>query len=123
MDCRNAAPNAEVYIVSAMRPIDPYVSKLNSSMVHSFTQQAREARVGEIDNQLSEANIHYKDFELRMGIPSAAIKLSAEKLDPDLVIMSTGRHLGYGWHTGSTTNNVMHGIQTNVLALRSMATT
>ncbi len=111
--------NADVYFMSAFRPIDPYVSKLNSSMIHSFAKQAREAKLTEIDEHLSRAAIDYKDLEVKMGIPSAAIKTQAEKLGVDLVVMSTGKHLGFGWHTGSTANNVMHGIQTNVLTLRS----
>ena len=114
-------PSAELHVVSAFRPIDPYVSELNSSLARSFTNQARSAKEHQIDHNLTAAHIHYKDLEVRVGIPSEVIKSNAKKLDVDLVIMSTGRHLGFGWHTGSTTNNVMHGVETNVLALRSEA--
>ncbi len=114
-------PNAELHVLSAFRPIEPYTSELNSSVVRSFSNQARAAKSEHIDGYLSSAHIRYKDLDIRVGVPSAVIKTTAQELGVDLIIMSTGQHLGFGWHIGSTTNNVMHGVQTNVLAFRPKA--
>ncbi len=116
-------PDARIHVRHVMRPLavnwagslEDYSSgagwqELNSELIRA-TEEGLEALVA--DESLVASSV-----DVLHGQPSRKIKEEVQSLSADLLIMGTGAQLGIGWHIGSTTNNVMHGVDCDVLAVR-----
>ncbi|MGI9326767.1 MAG: universal stress protein [Pseudomonadales bacterium] len=116
-------PNADVHIRHVMRPLavnwagslEDYASSTGWQELNSELIRATEDGLGAL---VADESLVASSVEVLHGQPSSKIKEEVQALSADLLIMGTGAHIGIGWHIGSTTNNVMHGVGCDVLAIR-----
>ena len=84
----------------------------------SFEEEARRQSETELARLSGEFGIAAENSHVRIGNPAAEIRHCAEELEADLIVLGThGRH-GLGLLLGSTANGVLHGVTTDVLAVR-----
>ncbi len=119
-------PNAKIHVRHIVRPIASFASELLSddekalkSSIEPYNKGLQHSYEQELDKHLNAMELSVESIEVMVDTPSAEIKSAAAMLGADLIIMGTGKHIGVGWHIGSTTNNVMHDSYCNVLALRT----
>ena len=111
--------DAELSVVHVIEPIAVgYAIEVSSVDIESLHQEAsRQAR-----DQLLEmgANLDIPESRLhsKLGHPAREIRVLAESIDADLIVI--GSHGRHGWELlfGSTSNEVAHGVKCDLLSVR-----
>ncbi|MEW9796912.1 universal stress protein [Alteromonas sp. CYL-A6] len=103
-----------LYVAYPQSTIEPYGLYLERDFTDEVRQQAEKSlheaarRFGIPENQL------YVEF----GSPADEIHHKSEKLKADLIVIGTHGQSGMRLLLGSTANAVLHGVKTDVLAIK-----
>ncbi len=113
---------AEVHIMTAVEPLSNIYGSMIWSPVVSDTNSLEESLVQQSKVHLTELGLRHglsaENIHVLLGSPASNIRGLAEKIGADLIVIGThGRH-GVGLILGSTSNSVLHGVNTDVLVVR-----
>lgn len=111
-----------VSVVSVVRPIGlDYPVEGVEGMPQDMPQAMMdiEARwLDQLKRLLKRSELHTKHLDVVYGKPSTELKKLAKEKSADVVVMGSGDRHGPGWMIGSTTHNVLHGVNCDVLVIR-----
>jgi len=83
-----------------------------------FEEEMRTQARDKLEALGTEFGVAVENTYVRMGAPAAEIRILAEELNTDLIVIGThGRH-GLGLLLGSTANAVLHGVSCDVLVVK-----
>lgn len=108
-----------VYVNDALRP---YAEDELSDELPTLNRALKsiEARKrGQIESLMAESDILASSLIISRGRASREIKKVVRELNTTLLVMGSGMHTGMSWALGSTANNILHGIQSSALILRT----
>ncbi|MEQ9451008.1 MAG: universal stress protein [Pseudomonadales bacterium] len=117
-----ADQNKNRQVVTILRPLilDYQLEQIDwsAAQISNMTGDLERAMIGKIQQQIDASPLAGLQLQTRSGKPSAQLKQFATEMEADLVIMGSGSRHGSGWMIGSTTHNVLHGVNCDVLVIR-----
>lgn len=103
-----------LYVAYPQTNVEPYGLFLERDYSEDVRQQAQKA-LTEIAEKYAIPVDHTK---VEIGSPADEIHYQAEKLKADLIVIGTHGQSGLKLLLGSTANAVLHGVKTDVLAVK-----
>lgn len=103
-----------LYVAYPQSSAEPYGLFLERDYTNDVRQQANKALSLAGENYSIPAN----HLHVTLGSPADEIHHQAQKLGADLIVMGTHGQHGVQLLLGSTANAVLHGVKTDVLAVR-----
>lgn len=83
-----------------------------------FSQEVREHALDVLKDVAEKYEIPQTNINVEIGSPSDEIHHLAEKISADLIVVGTHGQSGLKLLLGSTANAVLHGVKTDVLAVK-----
>ena len=83
-----------------------------------FSQEVREQALRQLKDVAAKHDIPYSHVNVEIGSPADEIHHMAEKINADLIVVGTHGQSGLRLLLGSTANAVLHGVKTDVLAVK-----
>jgi universal stress protein A len=103
-----------LYVAYPQSTMEPYGLFLE----RDFSEEVREQALRELKDIAQRHDIPYTHVNVEIGNPSDEIHHMAEKIGADLIIVGTHGQSGLRLLLGSTANAVLHGVKTDVLAVK-----
>lgn len=103
-----------LYVVYPQTSIEPYGLFLETDYSDEICQQAKRKLTSIADHH----NIPHTHTHVVVGAAAEEIHEAAERLNADLIVIGTHGRSGMRLLLGSTANAVLHGVKTDVLAVK-----
>lgn len=103
-----------LYVAYPQSTMEPYGLFLE----RDFSEEVREQAIRELKDIAKRHDIPYTHVNVEIGNPSDEIHHMAEKIGADLIVVGTHGQSGLRLLLGSTANAVLHGVKTDVLAVK-----
>lgn len=103
-----------LYVIYPQTNFEPYGLFLERDYTNEVQQQATKT----LKEIAHKHNIPSTHVHVSVGSPAEEIHFMAEKISADLIVMGTHGQSGVKLLLGSTANSVLHGVKTDVLAVR-----
>lgn len=103
-----------IYVTRPQIYFEPYGQYLTEDISNTINQEAKK-KIALIAN---EQGITSEQIFTPIGDPSDEIHEVAQAIQADLIVMGTHGQSGVSLLLGSTANSVLHGVKTDVLAVR-----
>lgn len=103
-----------LYVAYPQTNMEPYGLFLEKD----FSEEVREQALRLLKNVAARHDIPYSHVNVEIGSPADEIHHMAEKIGADLIVVGTHGQSGLKLLLGSTANAVLHGVKTDVLAVK-----
>jgi universal stress protein A len=103
-----------LYVAYPQANMEPYGLFLE----RDYSEEVREQALRLLKDVASKHDIPYTHLNVEIGNPSDEIHHMAEKIGADLIVVGTHGQSGLRLLLGSTANAVLHGVKTDVLAIK-----
>ena len=103
-----------LYVAYPQTNVEPYGLFLE----RDFSEEVREQALRQLKDIASKHDIPYSHVNVEIGSPADEIHHMAEKINADLIVVGTHGQSGLRLLLGSTANAVLHGVKTDVLAVK-----
>ncbi len=103
-----------LYVAYPQTNMEPYGFFLEKD----FSQEVREQALRQLKDVAAKHDIPYSHVNVEIGSPADEIHHLAEKINADLIVVGTHGQSGLRLLLGSTANAVLHGVKTDVLAVK-----
>jgi len=103
-----------LYVAYPQTNVEPYGFFLEKD----FSQEVREHALSVMKDVADKYEIPQTNINVEIGSPSDEIHHWAEKITADLIVVGTHGQSGLKLLLGSTANAVLHGVKTDVLAVK-----
>ena len=103
-----------LYVAYPQTNVEPYGFFLEKD----FSQEVREHALSVLQGVADKYKIPQTNINVEIGSPSDEIHHLAEKINADLIVVGTHGQSGLKLLLGSTANAVLHGVKTDVLAVK-----
>lgn len=103
-----------LYVAFPQASMEPYGLFLERDYSQEVTEQAQ-TKLREV---AARHDIPYSHVNVEVGAPADEIHAMAEKIEADLIVVGTHGQSGLKLLLGSTANAVLHGVKTDVLAVK-----
>ncbi|WP_420932839.1 universal stress protein [Alteromonas sp. A081] len=103
-----------LYVAYPQTNIEPYGFFLEKD----FSQEVREQALRVLKDVADKYEIPQTNINVEIGSPSDEIHHLADKISADLIVVGTHGQSGLKLLLGSTANAVLHGVKTDVLAVK-----
>lgn len=103
-----------LYVAFPQASMEPYGLFLERDFSIEVTEQAER----KLKDVAARHDIPYSHVKVVIGSPAEEIHIMADKIDADLIVVGTHGQSGLKLLLGSTANAVLHGVKTDVLAVK-----
>ncbi|GFD68352.1 universal stress protein [Alteromonas sp. KUL106] len=103
-----------LYVAYPQTNMEPYGLFLE----RDFSEEVRDQALRQLKDIASKHDIPYSHVNVKIGSPADEIHHMAEKINADLIVVGTHGQSGLRLLLGSTANAVLHGVKTDVLAVK-----
>lgn len=103
-----------LYVTYPQTNVEPYGLFLE----RDFSEEVRAQALRLLKDVAAKHDIPHNQVNVEIGSPADEIHHMADKLSADLIILGTHGQSGLRLLLGSTANAVLHGVKTDVLAVK-----
>jgi len=103
-----------LYVAYPQTNVEPYGLFLE----RDYTQDVRDQALKILKDIAAHHDIPYSHVNVEIGSPADEIHNMADKIGADLIVIGTHGQSGLKLLLGSTANAVLHGVETDVLAVK-----
>lgn len=103
-----------MYVAFPQTTIEPYGLFLE----RDFSEDVRKQALSSLNKAAERFGIPSEQVHIEFGSAAEEIHHKAEALEADLIVIGTHGQSGFQLLLGSTANAVLHGVKTDVLAVR-----
>ncbi|WP_421134631.1 universal stress protein [Alteromonas sp. A079] len=103
-----------LYVAYPQTTMEPYGFFLE----RDFSDDVKDSAMRTLKDIAATHDIPYSHINVEIGSPADEIHHMAEKLNADLIVIGTHGQSGLRLLLGSTANAVLHGVKTDVLAVK-----